>query len=666
MTNHADVKELIPEFYNPTGGFDFLINARSLQLGATQTGDRVNDVDLPPWAKSPRDFLRKMRKALESDYCTRQLPHWIGLVFGVNSRGENAKETFNLFHPNAYLGPSDLEAMDTEQDKFQAELQAVEFGIIPDQLFSGVHPPKKGHSVIGTAATSPTTTDAGDTDFVSETIGKAPVGGEGDGLDDTELKPGEQAWELLDSPVMRHESDSNGNGAGADDTSPTNEPSEIGSSPVTSFRRAKESWGPIQASSTDSFDHHVTTMSPTGASGTHLHGRSKDPSGKLLTAEQQYTSKSTTVASTVDAGAAVISRNLALSGSGEMSLPGQDNNFHKKNSQYENMDGFADATEKQHRAQSIRAQSQPGTRSPHGVPATSNVQSSATTTGRVVQAIPVAVGWDMKVLEKAKIHNDAVSGCSFVFPTNQTGSGGMGMGGNAFHRTGHYSQQQQQQQQQDMLVTVSLDGSLIVHTLDLFEQPAPYGEEPERGMLAGTLSRFSYMGLGQTRQAPKSKLTQYRKHGAADPLACLSITDDGGNGQVVFAGGHDDRVLAYGINSTCAVASVYSHRDAVTGIQIIQRHPLLTGNALWTDITTHLMVSGSWDATVKVWSVAVASGETVSINREPLAELFDADSTIVSLAASYLINTGLVIAAGCSDGSLVVWMCHGDGSESFE
>lgn len=33
LTNHADVKELIPEFYNPLGGFDFLINARSLQLG---------------------------------------------------------------------------------------------------------------------------------------------------------------------------------------------------------------------------------------------------------------------------------------------------------------------------------------------------------------------------------------------------------------------------------------------------------------------------------------------------------------------------------------------------------------------------------------------------------------------------------------------------------
>ena len=75
MVNHADVKELIPEFYNPNHDFDFLINAKSLQLGAMQTGDRVNDVALPPWAKSPRDFLKKNRKALESDICTVSLFH---------------------------------------------------------------------------------------------------------------------------------------------------------------------------------------------------------------------------------------------------------------------------------------------------------------------------------------------------------------------------------------------------------------------------------------------------------------------------------------------------------------------------------------------------------------------------------------------------------------
>ena len=48
LSNHADVKELIPEFYSPNNDFDFLINAQGLQLGATQNGDRVNDVSLPP------------------------------------------------------------------------------------------------------------------------------------------------------------------------------------------------------------------------------------------------------------------------------------------------------------------------------------------------------------------------------------------------------------------------------------------------------------------------------------------------------------------------------------------------------------------------------------------------------------------------------------------
>lgn len=41
LTNHADVKELIPEFYNPASGFDFLINARSLQLGKSSAGEII-------------------------------------------------------------------------------------------------------------------------------------------------------------------------------------------------------------------------------------------------------------------------------------------------------------------------------------------------------------------------------------------------------------------------------------------------------------------------------------------------------------------------------------------------------------------------------------------------------------------------------------------------
>eukprot|EP00814_Leptocylindrus_danicus_P022848 CAMPEP_0116003358 /NCGR_PEP_ID=MMETSP0321-20121206/10_1 /TAXON_ID=163516 /ORGANISM="Leptocylindrus danicus var. danicus, Strain B650" /LENGTH=410 /DNA_ID=CAMNT_0003471555 /DNA_START=734 /DNA_END=1962 /DNA_ORIENTATION=- len=142
LTNHADVKELIPEFYDTSAGSDFLINARNLPLGNTQLGDRVHDCRLPPWAKSPRDFIRKNRKALESTICSRNLPHWIDLIFGVNSRGENARRHNNLFHKAAYLRPEDLQMMESDDERAHAELHAMEFGIVPDLLFTANHPLK--------------------------------------------------------------------------------------------------------------------------------------------------------------------------------------------------------------------------------------------------------------------------------------------------------------------------------------------------------------------------------------------------------------------------------------------------------------------------------------------------------------------------------------------
>ncbi len=61
-------QELIPEFF--CGAGDFLTNSQDLELGyRTSTGEKVNDVILPPWAKdSPRSFIRQQAKALESDY----------------------------------------------------------------------------------------------------------------------------------------------------------------------------------------------------------------------------------------------------------------------------------------------------------------------------------------------------------------------------------------------------------------------------------------------------------------------------------------------------------------------------------------------------------------------------------------------------------------------
>jgi len=67
LTNTGNVKELIPEFYE-VGEEDFLINNIGLDLGVRANGDVVNDIILPPWAESPKDFVEKMRAALESDF----------------------------------------------------------------------------------------------------------------------------------------------------------------------------------------------------------------------------------------------------------------------------------------------------------------------------------------------------------------------------------------------------------------------------------------------------------------------------------------------------------------------------------------------------------------------------------------------------------------------
>jgi WD40 repeat protein len=244
--------------------------------------------------------------------------------------------------------------------------------------------------------------------------------------------------------------------------------------------------------------------------------------------------------------------------------------------------------------------------------------------------------WDMQMIERKHVHNDAISGCVLLLDP-----------------------------QQSLLVTTSLDGGLKVHKLSLSIQ-ADRDDDDERRGFPAAFSRFSYSTILSRGQVVgsmpfQSKLTEYRSHSSRDPLASLVLAHDGISGTVAFAGGHDDVVLAYGVNSGCAVASVYSHRDAVTGLDLISRTPFDPESALWLENSTHIMVSGSWDATVKVWSVCVSKSEAVSISREPLAELFDAESSIVCVSVKSLPDGGIVIAAGCADSSFCAWHVHNDG-----
>lgn len=43
-----------------------------------------------------------MRAALESDYISSNLHHWIDLIFGYKQTGENSIQASNVFYPFTY------------------------------------------------------------------------------------------------------------------------------------------------------------------------------------------------------------------------------------------------------------------------------------------------------------------------------------------------------------------------------------------------------------------------------------------------------------------------------------------------------------------------------------------------------------------------------------
>lgn len=99
LTFQSDFKELIPEFYYNA---EFLKNRSRFEFGSTQNGVLVNDVILPPWAKSPEEFVFRNRQALEEKNVSEMLSHWIDLIFGYKQRGEEAIKADNLFFYMTY------------------------------------------------------------------------------------------------------------------------------------------------------------------------------------------------------------------------------------------------------------------------------------------------------------------------------------------------------------------------------------------------------------------------------------------------------------------------------------------------------------------------------------------------------------------------------------
>lgn len=132
----TDVKELIPEFfYLP----EFLVNREGFDFGVRQNGERVNHVNLPPWARNdPRLFILIHRQALESDYVSQNICQWIDLVFGYKQKGKASVLAINVFHPATYFG-MDVSAVEDPVQRRALETMIKTYGQTPRQLFQSAH-----------------------------------------------------------------------------------------------------------------------------------------------------------------------------------------------------------------------------------------------------------------------------------------------------------------------------------------------------------------------------------------------------------------------------------------------------------------------------------------------------------------------------------------------
>ncbi|KAJ5071714.1 beige/beach-related [Anaeramoeba ignava] len=138
QTSTSDVKELIPEFYYLP---EFLSNKNKYNLGKRQRSQiQIGDCLLPPWAKTPEEFIRIQKEALESEFVSQNIDKWIDLIFGYKQRGKKAIKAFNMFYYLTYENSINFENINSSNEKKSIELQIEHFGQTPSQIFRQKHP----------------------------------------------------------------------------------------------------------------------------------------------------------------------------------------------------------------------------------------------------------------------------------------------------------------------------------------------------------------------------------------------------------------------------------------------------------------------------------------------------------------------------------------------
>lgn len=134
--NLHDSRELIPELYYLP---EMCVNVNKVPFGHTTDQNPMDDLILPPWAQGcPYAFIYRMREALESEYVSRNLNHWIDLIFGYKQKGKHAVDALNVFQWYSYEDAMKFHVDEPGMSDFCDNL-----GQIPIQIFREPHAPRR-------------------------------------------------------------------------------------------------------------------------------------------------------------------------------------------------------------------------------------------------------------------------------------------------------------------------------------------------------------------------------------------------------------------------------------------------------------------------------------------------------------------------------------------
>jgi len=713
--NPSDVKELVPEFYSGDGSF--LLNEQNLPLGVQQDGEVLNHVKMPPWCKSPRDFVKKCRKALDCDFVSDRLHLWIDLIFGYKQRGKAAIDAHNLFYYLTYEGAVDLEAISDPNKRAALESQINEFGQCPKQLFLSAHPKRNASTkeldqleivssldsriksnekpkpppLSSSTATSSTTAlqgaasqDLRQNQHVS--LGGGAGGGGGGGDIPLPRPPPPPRQQPPSQQFQSSEQDDQSSGFGRVFN-------RVGSSVESMFSRIKER-GLNDFSPTTPNDTKIPPTSTSASTSAQHHSETSTQEVERLVLPPPTFGKEPSPPST-STSIKQQHVNLENDQTSSSSLHQNQNKDQKEEDDEDDVDDIKhqmaiqsmldEEDELNERSKEIGTmQTIPKLNDPQSTPFTHSMTDNITRTLTPPQTSHTPPPPQTSSQTSSSFDNYDNNDDEVVIDPGQCG-GMLQVVATAEGLRAHKDTitSVNLSYETEVAVSVARDGALRVTPLASFFTPTTSPPVSLNNKSANQSSDSSSSLSSSSSSSPSIILNKNNKNSNAQrrlfqatdlPLSSCSLANLNNNNTSdlnsnsnsnlgVVCGSWDNTIFLYSVTSACVLGRrINAHDDSVSCVHT----------------SKHLIVSGSWDATVKVWSLKKGRSPRVSsstststslpfigIDPNPLFEIFDHENPVCCVAIDEQIQ---FIASGADDGRIVINSVNnsGDHIETIE